>query len=124
MTYSSVVTHESVRIAFLAAGLNDLKISACNISGAYINTPAGEKVWFEAGKEWGKDCGRVMIVVRALYGLKSSAKAWRQFFVRTLTKLGYCSCLADPDVFMKPEVDTNGREYWSPILVVYAGLCR
>ena len=51
LTYSSVVSRDSVRIAFLMASLNDLDISACDISGAYLNAPCGEKVWFKAGNE-------------------------------------------------------------------------
>ena len=62
MTYSSVVSRESVRIAFLLAGLNGLEVSACDISGAYLNAPAGEKVWFEAGTECGDNKGLAMIV--------------------------------------------------------------
>ena len=118
MTYSSVVSRESVRIAFLAAGLNGLKISACDISGAYLNAPVGEKVYFIAKIECGiANKGRVMIIVRALYGLKSSAKAWRTFFSKTLDSMGYKSCLADPDVYMKPMTDHKGNKYWSYMLV-------
>ena len=52
-TYLSVVTRESVRIAFLIAGLNDLDVLACDIGKAYLNAPCREKVWFEAGAEFG-----------------------------------------------------------------------
>ena len=44
VTYSSVVSRESVGIAFLVTALNDLQVSACDISGAYLNAPAREKV--------------------------------------------------------------------------------
>ena len=36
LTYSSVVSQDSVRIAFLTASLNNFDLSACNISGAYL----------------------------------------------------------------------------------------
>ena len=44
LSYSSVVSRESVRIAFLLASLNDVKVSACDISGACLNAPVGERV--------------------------------------------------------------------------------
>ena len=44
LSYSSVVSCESVRIAFLLASLNDVEVSTCDISGAYLNAPIGEKV--------------------------------------------------------------------------------
>jgi hypothetical protein len=117
LTYSSVVSRDSVRIAFLMASLNDLDISACDISGAYLNAPAGEKCWFKAGAESGSDKNAVMIITRALYGLKSSAKAWRDFFKVSLDEMGYKSCPADPDVYMKAECTKEGHEYWSYMLV-------
>ena len=42
LSYSFVVSFESVRITFLLAVLNDVKVSACDISGAYLNAPVGE----------------------------------------------------------------------------------
>ena len=51
--YSSVVSRDSVRIAFLVAALNDLDILATDIGNAYLNAPCREKIWFEAGLECG-----------------------------------------------------------------------
>ena len=70
LSYSSVVSRESVRIAFLLAGLIDVEILACDILGAYLNAPVGEKVWFVAGTEMGQNKGMTMVITRALYGLK------------------------------------------------------
>jgi hypothetical protein len=71
LTYSSVVSRDSVRLAFLIAELNGLDIMACDV-GACLNAPCREKIWFAAGAEHGEKRGKVMVVVRALYGLKSS----------------------------------------------------
>ena len=60
LTYSTVVTRESVRIAFLLAGLNDLEVKSADISNAYLNAPAREKCWIVAGPEFGSDVGSVM----------------------------------------------------------------
>jgi hypothetical protein len=37
MTYSSVVSRESVRLAFLIAALNDIDIMSCGLENAYLN---------------------------------------------------------------------------------------
>lgn len=68
MTYSSVVSRDSVRLAFLIAALNGLDVSACDIGNAYLNAECREKIWFEAGIECGEDAGKIMIIERALYG--------------------------------------------------------
>ncbi|KAL7524483.1 hypothetical protein ACHAWF_000969 [Thalassiosira exigua] len=39
LTYSSVVSRDSVRIALLAVALNDLDIFACDIGNTYLNAP-------------------------------------------------------------------------------------
>ena len=111
LSYSSVVSRESVRIAFLLASLNDVEVLACNISGAYLNAPVGEKVWFVAGNKMGLRKGMAMVITRALYGLKTSAKAWSEFFGKLLKEMGHKSYVVDPDVWMKPETNKEGYKY-------------
>jgi hypothetical protein len=52
--------------------------------------------------------GRPMKIVRALYGLKSSGACWRNDMAETLRKAQFVSCVADPDVWMRPAVKING----------------
>ena len=77
ITYSSVISRDSVRIVLTLASLNDCEIFACDIGNAYLNAPCREKLWTIAGPEFGSDNGCIMLIVRALYGLKSSGAAWR-----------------------------------------------
>jgi hypothetical protein len=55
ITYSSVVSRDSVRIAFLLAALNDVPILATDIGNAYLNANPREKVYTTAGPEFGSD---------------------------------------------------------------------
>jgi len=116
MTYSSVVSRDSVRIAFTIAALNGLKVLGCDIQNAYLTAPTREKVWTMAGPEFGSDKGKIMIIVRALYGLKSSGAAFRAFLAETLDTLGYRPSYADPDVWMRPAIKENGFKYWEYVL--------
>jgi hypothetical protein len=117
-TYSSVVSRESVRIGFLIAALNDLEICAADVTNAYINADCREKIWTVAGPEFGAtEQGSVMIIKKALYGLKSSGAAWRALFATTLTDLGYMSTKADPDVWIRAQVKPDGFEYYEMVLV-------
>ena len=117
-TYSTVVSRESVRIAFLLAALNDLDILAADVTNAYLNAPCREKIWCEAGPEFGANQGCVMKIVRALYGLKSSANAWRKMISDSLQDMGYESCrYVDPDVWLRPGVKPDGTEYYEMCLV-------
>ena len=65
ITYSSVVSGNSVRLACLIAGLNDLNVLAGDVTNAYLKVSCCEKIWFEGGVETSKDRGKVLIVTRA-----------------------------------------------------------
>jgi hypothetical protein len=117
-TYASVVSRDSVRIAFLAAALNGLDILAADVQNAYLNAPTKEKVYIKkAGIEFGLDkVDRPVLIVRALYGLKSSGARWRDHMAASLRAAGYESCKADPDVWMKKQVKPSGEKYWAYVL--------
>ena len=118
MTFASVVSRDSIWIAFLVAALNDLDVLSVDVAGAYLNAKAKEKVYTTAGKEFGHDKeGQPVVITRALYGLWSSGKAWRDHMAATLRDYGYTSCKADPDVWMRAKTKLNGFQYWSYILV-------
>ena len=121
LTYSSVASRESVRLAFMLAGLNSLKLMSCDIGNAFLNAPNRERVHVKVGKElFGEEhAGKRAVICRALYGLKSASAAWRDHFHSSITqKLGYQSTIADPDVYRKPKVKADGTRYYS-YLVIY-----
>ena len=60
--------------------------------------PVKEKIWTTLGAEFGEDAGSKAIVVRSLYGLKSSGAAFRDLLGECMSDLGYHPCLADPDL--------------------------
>ena len=84
LTYSSVVSRDSVRIALLIASLNDVEVLACDIQNAYLTADCREKIYFIAGPEFGSEERSIMIIKKALYGLKSSGAAFRAHLAETL----------------------------------------
>ena len=77
ITYASVVSRETVRLALTFASLNDLEVKVGDVLSAYIIAPVKEKVWTILGPEFGLDSGKSAIIVRALYGLKSAGAAFQ-----------------------------------------------
>jgi hypothetical protein len=117
ITYSSVVSRDSVRICLLLAALNGLDILSCDIQGAYLTAPCREKVCITAGPEFGPALeGKILIVTRALYGLKSAGAAFRAYLAEHLRLMEYRSSYADPDVWMRPAVKPDGTTYYEYIL--------
>jgi hypothetical protein len=117
ITYSTVVSRDSIRILLLVAALNGLDVMSCDIQNAYLNAKPRERVCFTAGEEFGNAKGRLVIIVRALYGLKSSGAAFRSKLAQDLREMGFKSSMGDPDVWMKARSKPNGEAYWEYLLV-------
>ena len=81
LCYFSVVSRDTVIIAFLVAALNDLDNLEYHISNGHLHSPCRERIWFVVGLECGKSLEETfMKLVRAFYGLKSSGSIWRNMF--------------------------------------------
>lgn len=98
--YSYVVSRNLVRIAFTLAALNDVDVQAADIEDGYLNPECKEIIWTFGGPElhsFGLE-RKPLIVVRALYGLKSSGATRRAHLAKSLFGMGFRSLRADPDV--------------------------
>ena len=117
LTYASVVSRESVRIALTMAALHDVEVKAADIQNAYLTAPCSEKIYTVVGPEFGENAGKTAIISRALYGLRSSAASYRNHISDCMRHLGWVPCKADADVWMKAEVRPDGMEYYAYALI-------
>jgi hypothetical protein len=118
MTYASVVSRESARIALTLAALNDLYGMMGDIDNAYLTSPITEKACTVPGPEFGDDAGKRALIARALYGLKSVDAAFRNHLASRMDHVGWKPCLADRDLWMKEETrPDDGVKYWAYILI-------
>jgi hypothetical protein len=118
MTYSSVVSRESVRVALTLDVLNDLDVEMADIENAYLTAPITEKFWTVLGTEFGNDAEKRALIVRALYGLTSAGAAFRNHLADCMTHLGWHPCRADRDLWMEAETrPDDGVLYWAYILI-------
>jgi len=101
--YSSVVSLRAMRILVFLSELNDLELCAGDIGNAYLEAYTQEKVCFVGGKEFEDHghYGHLLVIVRALYGLKTSGARFHEKFADTMRQLGYFPSKADTDVWMK-----------------------
>ena len=122
-TFAGVVSRESVRIAFTHAALYGLPVCAADIHNAYLQAPASKKHYVICGPEFGlENIGKIAVIVRALYcGKSANADYWR--YVRhTMTELGFQSCKADPDVWFRPSIKSDGTNYYQYVLIYTADI--
>jgi hypothetical protein len=118
ITYASVVSRESVRILLTIAALNDHKVLSADIQNAYLNSPCEEKDWTTLGPEFGPELeGKRAKIVRSLYGLKSAGAAYRYHLATCMEHLGFTTCKADPDVWLRENSDHTGARFYEYVLI-------
>ena len=117
VTYSTVVSRDSVRICLTIAALNDLEVLAADVENAYLTAPCREKVWLRGGPEFGHRQGKILVIKKALYGLKSSGAAFRAFLAEKLDNIGFKSSIADPDVWLRAATKPTGEKYYEYMLI-------
>lgn len=116
--YAGVVSRDSVRIAFTYAALNNLDVCAADIRNAYLQAPSSRKDYIVCGPEFGlENVGRVALVHRALYGGKTAGRDFRNHLRSCMHFLRFKSCPADPDVWMRPAIKSDGNEYYEYVLL-------
>ena len=92
-------------LIFLAE-LNGIETWSTDISSPYLEAYTAEKVCIIAGPEFGDLQGHVLVIVKALYGLKSSGARWHDRLADALMSEGFTSCKAEPDIWLRPNGDT------------------
>ena len=106
------------------AALNDLKLEAGDIQNAYLTAPCLEKIYTICGPEFDQDLqGRRAVIVRALYGLRSSVKAFRNHLSTGIKELGWISCKADPDDYYQSATRPNEVIYYKYLLTYIYMTC-
>ena len=101
----------SLRITIFLSELNNLELWGADIGNAYIEATTDEKVFILAGPEFQELQGHILIIHKALYGLKSSGLRWAQKLHDIMIDMDYKPSKADPCVWMKPNNKKKCYEY-------------
>ena len=99
--YSGVVSLRGFRLVVFLAELNQLQLWATDIGNAYLEAYTSEKVYIIAGPEFKELQGHILIISKALYGLRSSGARWHDRFADCVRELGFFPCKAEPDIWMR-----------------------
>ena len=99
--YSGVVSLRGIRLVLFLAELNGLDSWSTDIGNAYLEATTKEKVYIVAGKEFGDLEGHILLIKKALYGLRSSGLRWHERLADCLRDMGFLPCKMEPDIWMK-----------------------
>ena len=91
---------------------------AADIRNAYLQAPSSCKDYITCGPEFGlENVGKKALIKRALYGGKTVGRDFRNHLCSCMRHLQFESCLADPDVWMRPAKKADGSEYYEFVLL-------
>src|SRR6056300_1019807 len=97
---------EAVRLGFLLAKMNGLKVCAGDVGNAFLYGKTRGKLYIIAGPEFGSTlASKRLIIDKSLYGLKSSAARCHEHLSAKLRKIGYKPSKSDADLWMKKHKD-------------------
>jgi hypothetical protein len=98
--YSGVVSLRGVCMVTFLSELNGMELWATDIGNAYLEAYTAEKLFIAIGPEFGKLEGHMLIISKALYGLRTSGLRWHERFSQCLREMGFEPCKAEPDIWM------------------------
>ena len=109
--YSGVVSLRGLRLMLFLSELNDMETWATDIGNAYLEAVTDEKVYIIAGPEFGPLQGHLLIIFKALYGLRSSGVRWYERFSKVMTAEGFTPCKLEPEIWMRRNKESTHYEY-------------
>jgi len=110
-TYSSTEQDIPIRLLQLVALHNKLHIMTGNISITFCTVPVAEKIYTQAGPEFGNQQGCILVLKWAFYGLKTASRLFHEFFGNCLLQLGFAPTWANPDLWHRKSDDYEGYDY-------------
>ena len=104
--YSGVIRMDSVRLGFALAAMHNLDVRAADEGNAFLYGKTKEKVMIKASPEFGEDAGKILIINKGLYGLKSSLAArFHEHLAAKLRSMGFKPSRTDLDLWCRKEGD-------------------
>ena len=103
--YSGVVSLRSIRLCVFLAELNGLELWGADVGNAYLESKTREKNYIVAGPEFGDRQGHILVIYKALYGLRTSGKCFLHKFAESLRAMRFVPSKADSCIWMRPAGD-------------------
>ena len=101
----------SLRLVIFLAKLNNLEVWGADIGNAYLEAKTKEKLYIVPGPDFEEVEGHILVIYKALYGLKSSGLRWSQNIHDIMLDMGFSPCKADPWVWLRKAKCSTKYEY-------------
>ena len=100
-TFAPVMRLDTLQLLLALSISLKLKVHVVDVVGAYLNAHLKETIYMQQipGYEDGTD--NVLQLLRTLYGLKQSGRAWNEKLNKAFLKLGYTRLMSDQCVYIR-----------------------
>ena len=113
-TYASTVKPENVRLQLFLSAKEGMEMISGDIGSAYLNAYTKEKIWTRLDAGFGPDLdGKLARIIKALYGLKTSANVWYFHLCDSLREMGFKQCKLDSAIWYRLREDESQYDYFS-----------
>ena len=107
-TYAPVTRLESIRLLLGIAAQNDWEIRQIDVKTAYLYGDLDEEIFMEPPEGLRIPKGCVLLLQKAIYGLKQAGRQWFAKLKEVLTKFGMMQVVTDPNTYVARKV-VNGK---------------
>lgn len=113
--FAPVAKFTSIRVLFSLAAALEWECHHMDVKTAFLNGELQEEIYMEQPEGYIKQGEEQLVckLIKSLYGLKQSPRAWNKKLNEELTKAGFARCESDHCVYLKK--DETGQVY----LLVY-----
>lgn len=100
-TFAPTLRADSLRILLALMALENMEAEQVDVNNAFTESDLNEVIYMHPPKGMKLKNGRVLRLLKSLYGLKQSAREWNHRCNKVLKKMGFQRSEADPCVYYR-----------------------
>ena len=98
--HTGAVSPCGLRMCIFLAELNGMEVCATDTGNACLEALTQEKVCIKAGPEFEEQAGHLLVICKALHGLRSSEKEFGDLLASCLGEMGFRPSKEEPEIFI------------------------
>ena len=99
--FSPVARYDTIRVVLAIANSLGLQDRHFDIKCAFLNGKLQEEIYMKPPQGLNIDSGKVVKLLKSIYGLKQAGRVWNSLFNQVLIEFGYKRCDADACLYVK-----------------------
>lgn len=102
-TFAAVVRTDTIRLLLAHSVQNNLYTAQFDIEAAYLNAELEEELYLKPPPGVTVTAGKVLRLLKSIYGLKQAARAWADLLMAILARRGLLRSISDPALYINQQ---------------------